>query len=156
MFLSYDVFVFNERNEVACFQRVIDNIIKQKIYLYIIYFAYLDDVTIYQCSKSERTWRQSGKIYESCVEKYGLTINKSNYQFSKSSIGLLPYLIVKNTLKHDSESIKSLLTLSDPANSVTKASTWNVCQLLEMDAQFFRENKISLYKQLSFVKWCCK
>lgn len=90
---------FGVTNGVACFQRVIDSIIKQKNLVGT--YAYLDDITI--CGRTQQEHDTNLSNFLKAVEQFGLTINKEKSKYSQKTILLLGYEISDKTIRPDHE-----------------------------------------------------
>ena len=103
---------FGVTNGVACFQRVIDSVIKNENLEGV--FAYLDDVTV--CGNDRTEHDQNLEKFMTAVRKYNLTVNKEKSSYSKNSIKLLGYLIEQGTIRPDPSRLEPLLNLPVPNN----------------------------------------
>lgn len=106
---------FGVTNGVACFQRVIDGIIKSEGLKGV--YAFLDDVTV--CGSSKVEHDQNLERFLQVVKKYNLTINKNKTSFSQNSIKLLGYLIENGTVKPDPVRLEPLIKLPLPKDSAS-------------------------------------
>lgn len=104
---------FGVTNGVACFQRVIDYIIKSENLEGV--YAYLDDITI--CGRNQADHDKNLKKFLLVVRKYNFTINEKKSSYSLKSIKLLGYLIENNALKPDPIRLEPLRKLPVPADS---------------------------------------
>lgn len=106
---------FGVTNGVACFQRVLDTIIRQENLEGV--FAYLDDITI--CGKNQEEHDKNLSAFLTAVKKYNLTINESKSSLNKKSIKLLGYLIGNRTLKPDPARLEPLQNLPVPTDKAS-------------------------------------
>lgn len=98
---------FGVTNGVACFQRVIDEIVKSEGLKGV--YAYLDDITI--CGKDQDKHDRNLASFLTAVKKYNLTINEKKSKYSLHSIQLLGYKIENKTVRPDEERLKPLMNL---------------------------------------------
>ena len=103
---------FGVTNGVACFQRVIDSIIKAEGLKGV--YAYLDDITI--CGRNQEDHDQNLKQFLSVARKYNFTINEKKSSYSIKSVKLLGYLIENKTLKPDPSRFEPLIKLPLPTD----------------------------------------
>jgi hypothetical protein len=103
---------FGVTNGVACFQRVIDSIIKSEGLKGV--YAYLDDITI--CGKNQEDHDKNLKQFLCVAKKYNFTINEKKSFYSLKSIKLLGYIIEHKTLKPDPTRLESLVKLPVPTD----------------------------------------
>lgn len=106
---------FGVTNGVACFQRVIDNIIKTECLEGT--YAYLDDITV--CGNDQSEHDRNLTKFLAAVKKFNLTINEKKSKYSVTKIQLLGYEIENKTVKPDEERLKPLLNLPLPTDSVS-------------------------------------
>ena len=99
-------------NEVASFQRVMDDIIKRENLNGT--YAYIDNVTI--CRQNQAEHDLNLKEFMNSMVKYGLTLNKNKCLYSLTSIDLLGYTISKGSVKTDPDRLKGLMDLPVPQN----------------------------------------
>lgn len=110
---------FGVTNGVACFQQVINDIIKaenlQKT------FAYVDDLTI--CGTSQEDHDENLRRFRNAVEKYGLTLNEDKCKFNRTSITLLGHVIGDKKVSPDPERMRPLMEMPVPSdtNSLRRA-----------------------------------
>ena len=107
---------FGVTNGVACFQRVIDNIILNANLKDT--FAYVDNLTI--CGNSEAEHKDNLNAFLAVAEKYGLTFNDSKSHIAKTSIRLLGYEVSQNAVRPDPERMQPLRDLPLPVNMKTQ------------------------------------
>lgn len=106
---------FGVTNGVACFQRIMNNII-QKEGLQDIY-AFLDDVTI--CGKSKENHDQNLQKFLNVAEKYSLTLNKEKCKFGMTKINILGYTIERKSIKPDADRLRPLIHLPLPKDTTS-------------------------------------
>lgn len=104
---------FGVTNGVACFQRVIDDIIRKSGLKDT--FAYVDNVTI--CGTSPESHNTNLAAFMSAANSYGLTFNSSKSILAQPSIRLLGYEVSKNSIKPDPDRMKALRELPPPHNT---------------------------------------
>lgn len=104
---------FGVTNGVACFQRIIDEII-QKENLKGTY-AYLDNVTV--CGDNQESHDKNLKLFQQAAANYNLTFNNKKSIISKSSITLLGYLVGHKSIRPDPERLRPLNDLPAPTNT---------------------------------------
>ena len=101
---------FGVTNGVACFQRIIDNVIRsdklQKTY------AYLDNVTI--CGQTKEEHDRNLENFLACAKKHNITFNDDKSIIAKTEITLLGYLVSKGSIKPDPERLTPLRNLPEP------------------------------------------
>ena len=101
---------FGVTNGVACFQRVIDEII-QKENLHGT-FAYIDNLTICGGSKEEHD-RNLDRFYK-IAKEYNFTFNEEKSEIYVTKLALLGYLISKGEIRPDPDRLRALLNLPAP------------------------------------------
>lgn len=101
---------FGVTNGVACFQRVIDQIVENENLEGT--FPYLDDVTI--GGKNQEEHDRNLERFLAAAEKYNLTLNKEKCQFSVRTVTLLGYVISNKTIKPDPNRLQPLRDLPIP------------------------------------------
>ncbi|KRX51754.1 Retrovirus-related Pol polyprotein from transposon opus [Trichinella sp. T9] len=102
-------------NGVACFQRVMDNILRVEKLKDT--FVHVDDVTI--CGMNEEEHDEKLNRFREVAEEYNLTLNKDKCEFTKTQIKLLGYIIEQGTLKPDPERFKPLQQFPLPRNTAS-------------------------------------
>lgn len=102
-------------NGVACFQRVIDQIVQDEGLEGT--FPYLDNVTI--CGKTQQEHDRNLEKFLAAAQKYNLTLNKRKYNFSARSVTLLGYVISNKTIKLDPDRLQPLLSLPIPHDTTS-------------------------------------
>ena len=107
---------FGVTNGVACFQRVMDEFVKQESLKGT--FVYVDNITI--CGENELEHDKNLNRFMEAAAKYGLTLNRDKCTFASKMIRLLGYEITKGTIKPDPERFKALLNLPPPCDSKTQ------------------------------------
>lgn len=104
---------FGVTNGVACFQRVIDDIIeKEKVSDT---FAYVDNVTI--CGKTQNEHDTNLAKFLAAAKKYGITFNNDKSIISSTVIQLLGYEVKKGEIRPDPERLKSLKEMEPPKDA---------------------------------------
>ena len=101
---------FGVTNGVACFQRVIDEIIRQENLRDT--FAYIDNVTI--CGKDLNEHNTNLANFNRVTERYGITLNHSKSIIASEKINLLGYEIENGSIKPDAERFRCLRELAPP------------------------------------------
>jgi transposase InsO family protein len=106
---------FGVTNGVACFQRIIDQIVQDEHLEGT--FPYLDDVTI--CGRTQEEHDRNLEKFLAAAEKYNLTLNKEKCKFSVRSVTLLGYVISNKTIKPDPNRLQPLLDLPIPQDTAS-------------------------------------
>ena len=101
---------FGVTNVVACFQRIMDNLVKEEKLNGV--FPYLDDITI--CGEDQVEHDENLKSFVAADSKRGLTCNYNKCTFSKTKINLLGYQIENGQIRPDPERMLPLLNLPVP------------------------------------------
>lgn len=101
---------FGVTNGVACFQRVIDNIIKENNIEGT--FAYVDNVTV--CGTSKEDHDMNLQNFLATAKKQGLTFNQDKSIIATKEIRLLGYIVSRGIIKPDPERFEPLRNLSPP------------------------------------------
>ncbi|XP_018403046.1 PREDICTED: uncharacterized protein LOC108779970 [Cyphomyrmex costatus] len=101
---------FGVTNGVACFQRIIDQIVQDEGLEDT--FPYLDDVTI--CGKTQQEHDRNLERFLAAAQKYNLTLNQKKCIFSVRSVTLLGYVISNKTIKPNPDRLQPLLDLPIP------------------------------------------
>ncbi|OUC43814.1 hypothetical protein D917_09509 [Trichinella nativa] len=120
---------FGVTNGVACFQRVMDNILRVEKLKDT--FVYVDNVTI--CGMNREENDENLNRFREVAEKYNLTLNNDKCEFTKTQIKLLGYIIEQGTLKPDPERFKPLQQFNFKKYSITSKSARDVRCLFPMD-----------------------
>ena len=103
---------FGVTNGVACFQRIMDDLInKEKLKGT---FIYVDNVTICGYDKADHDTNLSNFL--KLANRYGLKFNESKSVFSCKTINLLGYEVSKGIIKSDPDRLKPLKELPPPTN----------------------------------------
>ena len=89
-------------NEVPCFQRIIDEIIKSNKCTGT--YAYLDNITV--GGKTQEEQEANLEKFLKVAKDCNLTLNKDKCVYSAECINLLGYQINSNFLKHDPERVE--------------------------------------------------
>ena len=103
---------FGITNGVACFQRVIDEIIDSEKLSGT--YAFIDNITV--CGKTKAEHDRNLEHFYNVAKKYKFTFNEDKSIISVEQLSLLGYLISKGEIRPDPERLKSLLNLSPPTN----------------------------------------
>ena len=103
---------FGVTNGVACFQRVIDEIIENEKLSGI--YPYIDNITICGETKAEHD-RNLERFYR-VSKKYKFTFNEQKSIISVKNLSLLGYLITNGEIRPDPDRLKSLLDLPPPTD----------------------------------------
>ncbi|KRX21394.1 Retrovirus-related Pol polyprotein from transposon 17.6 [Trichinella nelsoni] len=109
-FYQFECIPFGVTNGVACFQRVMDNILQVEKLKDT--FIHVDNVTI--CSMNEVEHDENLNRFREVAEKYNLTLITTNTQ-----IKLLGHIIEQGTLKPDPERFKPLQQFPLPRNTAS-------------------------------------
>ena len=104
---------FGVTNGVACFQRIIDDIIRKENLTDT--FAYIDNITV--CGKNQESHDRNLKLLYETAEKYNLTFNHDKSILSVKDIALLGYRISHGEIRPDPERITALRNLPIPTDS---------------------------------------
>ena len=101
---------FGVVNEVAAFQRVIDDFVTrhnlEKVY------AYLDDITVTESTENEHDINLQ-KLLDA-AKADNLTLNQDKSKFKVTSLNLLGYQIAQGEIKPNPERLQALLNLPPP------------------------------------------
>ena len=103
---------FGVTNGVACFQRVIDDIIKKENLQATM--AYVDNVTV--CGNSETDHCTNVQAFFKVAKKYNLTFNDNQSVIKQKEIRLLGFEVSKGQIKPDRERLQPLRNLPAPEN----------------------------------------
>lgn len=103
---------FGVTNGVACFQRSMDNLIRQN-HLHGT-FAYLDNLLI--CGKTKEEHDTNLDKFMETARRYNLTFNDDKCEYSKKEIKFLGYSIANGTLRPDPERLRPLKELPLPTD----------------------------------------
>ena len=106
---------FGVTNGVACFQRVIDQIIEDEGLTGT--FPYLNDVTI--CGENQEQQDRNLERFLAAAKKYDLTLYTDKCKFSVESINLVGYVISNKTIRPDPELLRPLLELPVPRDAAS-------------------------------------
>ena len=101
---------FGVKNGVACFQQILDEIIRCEDLQGT--FAYVDDIIV--CGHSKEEHDANLESFISAAEKYGLTINRQKSKFAQTRITTLGHVIEDHTISPDPERMKPLLEMQAP------------------------------------------
>ncbi|XP_068240061.1 uncharacterized protein [Palaemon carinicauda] len=106
---------FGVKNEVAAFQRVVDQILaKEKVEGA---FAYVDNVTV--CGETEEEHDKNLNHFLKVARDYNLTFNHDKCDFRTQSINLLGYSIKDREIRPDLERLRPLLSLPLPKDTAS-------------------------------------
>ena len=110
---------FGVTNGVACFQQVINDIIRSENLQNT--FAYIDDLTI--CGHNQEDHDETLRRFRNAVEKYGLTLNEDKCKFNRTAITLLGHVIEDKKVSPDPERMRPLMEMPVPSdmNSLRRA-----------------------------------
>ena len=101
---------FGVTNGVACFQRVVDEIIhKENLQAT---YAYIDNLTV--CGNTKEEHDANLERFYQVAASYNFTFNHDKSEIFVTSLKLLGYLICKNELRPDPDRLQSLLDLPIP------------------------------------------
>ena len=101
---------FGVTNGVACFQRIMTNIIAEEKLQGT--FAYLDDVTI--CGKDQEEHDKNLKCFQEVASRRKITYNDDKSIFSTGKLAILGYIIEDGEIRPDPERLRPLLQLPAP------------------------------------------
>lgn len=103
---------FGVTNGVACFQRIMNNIIENEGLDGT--FAYLDNVTI--CGHSQEEHDKALQAFLRAASKYRITFNEGKSIISSETINLLGYQVSRGLIKPDPERLRPLQEMAIPKN----------------------------------------
>ena len=104
---------FGVTNGVACFQKIINDIIDvEKLQDT---FAYVDDITV--CGNDIEEHNRNLARFQEAAKKYGLTINTEKSSFCSNRIAILGHVIENKTIRPDPERMWSLLEIPPPSDA---------------------------------------
>ena len=101
---------FGVTNGVACFQRIMDTVIKEENLTGT--YAYLDDVTI--CGKIQEEHDKNLKKFLETAKRLNINYNKDKCIFSTRSLHILGYVVEGGEMRPDPERLKPLHDLKVP------------------------------------------
>ena len=101
---------FGVTNGVACFQRIMANIITSENLQGT--FAYVDNVTI--CGKSQEEHDENLKRFQEVATKRQITYNDAKSIFSTRRLAILGYIVGEGEVRPDPERLQPLLQLPIP------------------------------------------
>ena len=104
---------FGLTNAVPCFQRIVDDIIKNNNCKGTV--AYLDNITIGGSTQAEHDANLAKFL--AVADEHNLVFNKSKCVYSTDTIDLLGYRIHNGTLRPNPERVKALQDLPPPKNT---------------------------------------
>ena len=104
---------FGLRNAIACFQRIMDQIIQVNQLKGV--FAYVDN--LYICGMDQREHNANLQAFLKAAETHNLTFNTSKTVLSTRSLNLLGYTISEGKVMPDRDRVKPLLELPIPTSS---------------------------------------
>lgn len=106
---------FGVTNGVACFQRVIDDIIRKEGLQAT--FAYVDNITV--CGDTKDSHDLNLQKFYSVAKKYNLTFNEEKSIISVKSLNLLGYNVSHREIKPDADRLEPLRKLQPPVNTAS-------------------------------------
>ena len=106
---------FGVTNGVACFQRLMDDIIRQNNLMGT--FAYLDNLLV--CGKTREEHDFNLQAFLDVARRHDLTFNNDKCEFAKQSINFLGYAISGGTLRPDPERLRPLQDLPLPKDAAS-------------------------------------
>lgn len=106
---------FGVTNGVACFQRTMDNFIKEEKLTGV--FPYLDDVTI--CGMNKEEHDSNLKKFIEAAERRGITCNEKKCTYSTDKIHILGSIIQNGEIRPDPCRLKPILEFPMPHNRKT-------------------------------------
>ena len=95
---------FGVKNEVAVFQRLMDNIIKEVKLKYT--FTYLDDITVAGVNQADDD--KNVETFLDVVKCQNLTLNHGKSVITAPSINILGYLVRDGNIRPDPERLRPL------------------------------------------------
>ena len=104
---------FGVTNGVACFQRVLDDLIRENDLKDT--YGYVDDVTI--CGRTQAEHDFNLKRFLDAAKRSNLTLNFEKSVFSTESVCVLGHLIENGTIRPDPRRLKPLLNMPAPTDS---------------------------------------
>lgn len=104
---------------MACFQRVMDNIIKENQLTST--YAYLDDVMV--CGEDKQSHDDNLQRFMAVAERLGLTLNTKKCIYEATEIAYVGYLISHEKLRPDPQRFQVIDQMADPSdqNSLLRA-----------------------------------
>ena len=106
---------FGVTNGVACFQRIINDIIEKENLKRT--FAYVDNVTI--CGKNQEEHDEALEAFIRVAKKYQITFNEDKSIISARTLSLLGYQVSKGVIKPDLERIEPFRQIPLPENKAS-------------------------------------
>ena len=103
---------FGVTNGVACFQRIIDKVIKDEHVADT--FAYVDNVTV--CGRNKEEHDKNLAQFLLAAKKYNITFNDSKTILAAEKIQLLGYEVKKGEIKPDPERLQPLKDMKSPTH----------------------------------------
>ena len=103
---------FGVTNGVACFQRIIDDIIQTEKLDGT--YAYLDNITV--CGMTQEEHDRNLERFMETAKRYNLTLNHDKSIISTQELRLLGYTINRGDIKPDPERLRPLMELPVPAD----------------------------------------
>lgn len=137
---------FGVTNGVACFQQVLDEIIRNEALKDT--FAYVDDITV--CGNSQEEHDENLTRFLTVAKKYGLTINEGKSNYSQTSIATLGYIIGNHQIRPDPERMKPLLEMPIPQNQKAKQRTLGLLSHYSKWVQNFSEKVQPIVRDETF------
>ena len=101
---------FGLTNAVACFQRVMDQLIRDHELKAT--YSYLDDITI--CGDSVEEHDRNVQNFMKIAEKYNLILNKDKCRHRMNTVNILGGKISKNCIRPDPSRLEPLLNFPEP------------------------------------------
>ena len=121
-------------NVVPCFQRSIDDIIKENDCEET--FAYLNNITV--CGRNQTERDRNLKKFLEVAKTHNLTFNDSKRVYSTDTIDLLDYRIYNGSLKPDPNRVKIFFDLPCPQTFKRTTTCRRLFRILcTMDCQVF-------------------
>ena len=114
-FTNFVEFFFGVDNGVACFQRIIDKIIKENNSTGV--YAYVDNIVV--VGKNQQELDENLEKFKKITTQYSLTLNEDKSAFSKTAIDFLGYNISQGLLRPDAERLRPLRELPIPQNKTS-------------------------------------
>ena len=103
---------FGVTNGVACFQRIMDSLIKEEGLVGT--YAYLDDVTV--CGMTQEEHDDNLKKFVEAAKRRNVSYNENKCTFSTRRLGILGYVVEEGVIRPDPERLKPLRDLPVPGN----------------------------------------
>lgn len=107
---------FGVTNGVACFQRVVDTLLRENKVEGT--FAYVDNVTV--CGHSKNDHNVNLERFFEVAQRYGITFNDEKTVIASKQISLLGYCVSKGVIRPDPERLKPLRDLTYPKDMASQ------------------------------------